>query len=227
MQDAHLTIPELRANLENEDESVPRKFLSVAANLPNIDPYWRERKKELDALTFFRRKEYGDLPAYFDTNSCAEYHWKPLMKLLIKYHAECTIMDLQEVRNLISTDYKFRRELVLDNLHIVTSYFDARTINYFSSVIKELMQYDDVWWRYEFAKSRGEIHSHAIVCSSKHAKNVQTALRLLTMKGIVLLVRNLENGYNLLGMITMVYFLHSLPQCTLQEDKRKWMNMGI
>ena len=70
------------------------------------------------------------------------------------------------VRNLISTDYKFRRELVLENLHIVTSYFDARTINYFSSVIKELMQYDDVWWRYEFAKSRGEIHSHAIVCSS-------------------------------------------------------------
>ena len=183
LQDAHLTIPELRANLENEDESVPRKILSVAANLPNTDPYWRERKKELDALTFFRRKEYGDLPAYFDTNSCAEYHWKPLMELLIKYHAECTNMDLQEVRNLISIDYKFRRELVLDNLHIVTSYFDARTINYFSSVIKELMQYDDVWWRYEFAKSRGEIHSHAIVCSSKHAKNVQTALETVDDEG--------------------------------------------
>ena len=71
-------------------------------------------------------------------------------------------MDLQEVRNLISTDYKFRRELVLENLHIVTSYFDGRTINYFPSVIKELMQYDDVWWRYKFAKRRGKIYSHAI-----------------------------------------------------------------
>ena len=85
MQDAaHLTIPELRANLENEDESVPRKMLSVAADLPNTDPYCREQKKELDALIFLRRKEYGDL---LDTNSCVEYHWKPLMELLIKYHA--------------------------------------------------------------------------------------------------------------------------------------------
>ena len=40
LQDAHLTNPELRQILKNEDESVPRTILSVAANLPNTDPYW-------------------------------------------------------------------------------------------------------------------------------------------------------------------------------------------
>ena len=31
--------------------------------------------------------------------------------------------------------------------------------------------------RYEFAKSRGEIHSHSIICSSKHARKVHDALQ--------------------------------------------------
>ena len=34
--------------------------------------------------------------------------------------------------------------------------------------MKEICQYDDIWWRYEFAKSRGAIHSHAIIFSKKH-----------------------------------------------------------
>ena len=53
LNDAHLTIPELRENLRNEDESVPRKIISMATNFVNTDPYWREQKRKLDALTFF------------------------------------------------------------------------------------------------------------------------------------------------------------------------------
>ena len=56
LQDAHWTIPELRQNLENEEESVPRKILSVAANLPNTDPYWREKKKRVRCFNFFSAK---------------------------------------------------------------------------------------------------------------------------------------------------------------------------
>ena len=33
LNDAHLTIPELRENLRNEDESVPRKIISMATIL--------------------------------------------------------------------------------------------------------------------------------------------------------------------------------------------------
>ena len=49
----HLTRDELKEKLQNNDENVPRKFISMSTNLPNTDPYWRERKHELNALCFF------------------------------------------------------------------------------------------------------------------------------------------------------------------------------
>ena len=163
-------------NLNNADETVPRKICSIAANLPNTQPFWRERKHELDAMTFFHLKEYGDMPAYFDTMSCAEYHCVPLLELLIKYYAAINSEQENSVKEKLLGDSKFKRQLVLQNLHIVTAYFDTRTINYYASVLKEAFQYDDVWWRNEFAKSRGEIHSHAIIFSKKHALKIKSAL---------------------------------------------------
>ena len=167
LNDAHLSIAELAENLNNQDESVPRKIISIAANLPNSHPYWRERKRELDDISNFRFLEFGDLPAYFDTLSCAEYHSVPfpLLQLLVKYYAAIKNEDEDTIKEKVMCDNKFKRELVLQNLHIVTQYFDARTVNYYSTVMKELLQYSDVWWRYEFAKFRGEIHSHAVVFS--------------------------------------------------------------
>ena len=67
------------------------------------------------------------------------------------------------IRQKSEGDPNYKRRIILDNLHIVTSYFDARTVNYYATVMKELTQYDDFWIRYEFAKSRGEIHSHGIL----------------------------------------------------------------
>ena len=104
LNDAHLTIPELRENLRNEDDSVPRKIISMGKNIINTDPYWRDQKQKLDAMTFFRRKEFGDLPCYFDTNSCAEYHWKPLHELLIKYDVAVNNTNEQEVRDKVEND---------------------------------------------------------------------------------------------------------------------------
>ena len=148
LNDAHLTIPELRENLRNEGESVPRKIICMATNFVNTDPYWREQKRKLDDLTFFHRKEYGDLPAYFDTNSCAEYHWTPLHELLIKYVAKTGNLTEDYLRQKLQNDSSFKRQLILSNLHIVSSYFDARTINYFATVNRELFAYDDCWWRF-------------------------------------------------------------------------------
>ena len=87
INEALLSIEDLQEKLSNEDESIPRKIISFGSNLPNTDPYWKSRKTELDALHFFLFKEYQIMPAYFDTSSCAEHHWKPLHQLLIKYQA--------------------------------------------------------------------------------------------------------------------------------------------
>ena len=176
LNDAHLSIAELAENLENDDDSVPRKIISIAANLKNTQPFWKERKRELDELAYFRYQEYGDMPAYFDTMSCAEYHCVPLLRLLVKFHSVITGINEEGVQLQVDTDASFKRKLVLDYLHIVTNYFNARTINYYASVMKELLQYDDIWWRYEFAKSRCAIHCHGIAFSKKHSQKVKEAL---------------------------------------------------
>ena len=72
---------ELINRLENNDESIPRKFISMSSNIPNTPPYWSQAKRELDALCFFMLKEESVYPTYFDTSSCAEHRWQPLQTL--------------------------------------------------------------------------------------------------------------------------------------------------
>jgi len=50
--------------------------------------------------------------------------------------------------------------------------------NYYNTVYKELFQCDDYFFRYEFAKSRGQIHTHGILFSNEHAKKIEQALDL-------------------------------------------------
>ena len=155
----------------------------VGAKFANSDPYWRDRKIELDNLALFGKTEYGDLPAYFHTNSMAEHHWFPLKQLLAKYESLVKGLDFKSVMERIDNNFSYYRKLVLSNLHIVTKYFESRTLNYYHSIGKELFQTSDMWIRYEFAKGRGEIHSHAIVFSQPHAQKFENAMSLITDDG--------------------------------------------
>ena len=47
--------------------------------------YWSHRGKELRALIQYQINAKQGLPSFFTTGSCAEYHFKPLRKLLSKY----------------------------------------------------------------------------------------------------------------------------------------------
>eukprot|EP00111_Clytia_hemisphaerica_P011688 TCONS_00034333-protein len=176
LNDAHLTIEELRENLENDDQSVPRKIIKMGANIVNTHPYWMERKKELEAMMYYRRKEVGDLPAYFHTNSMAENHWRPLALLLSKYKAENSCVDQEAFYQQLLEDKRLLRKTVLENQHITTHYFAARTINYYNTVMRTLLQSDTFWFRFEFAKGRGQIHSHGVLFSEQHAKIVEDCL---------------------------------------------------
>ena len=122
------------------------KIIKMGANLPNTDPYWMNRRHELEAMTFFRRKEHGDLPAYLHTNSMAELHWIPFIKLLAKHIALRDISNEEEVKNELTCNPQKLRRPVLEYLHITTAYFDARTKNYYSTVCTELFQCDDFFF---------------------------------------------------------------------------------
>jgi len=47
-------------------------------------------------------------------------------------------------------------------IHVVVSYFDARTQSYHEKIVKGVFGLTDYWYRYEFAKSRGQIHWHQL-----------------------------------------------------------------
>ena len=171
LTDSHISIGELQDRFNNDDHSIPRKIIRMGANLVNSDPYWNKCKRELDAFTFYRRHVKKDLPCYFQSASIAEFHWIGLKLLLAKYLSAIDSKG-ESVETYLKkmNDMHFNRQIVLQNLHIVTLYFQARTINFYNTVGVELFNADDYWFRFEFAKSRGQIHSHGVLFSENHYK---------------------------------------------------------
>ena len=77
---------------------------------------------------------------------------------------------------------------VQENSHVVVNYFDLRTQSYHKKVLKPVFGVSNYWYRYEFAKSRGQIHWHHlswrddsshISCCMKLAKE---AVAMLSMQ---------------------------------------------
>ena len=120
------------------------KLLAWTKNFINSDPYQKDKKRELDALSVFHKKEFGDMIAYFDTNSCAEFHWLSLHEIIIKYYLKIS-------GDRFSKDSTLRYTLNMKNQHFVTYYFDTRLLNYMCSVGVELFDFCDYCFRYEFA----------------------------------------------------------------------------
>ena len=81
-----------------------------------------------------------------------------------------------EAAERLQSESAFKRQTLLECGHVVTNLFDARSVNYYATVAKELFQVDDVWWRYEFAKSRGAIHAHALLSSYLHSRRLRAAM---------------------------------------------------
>ena len=176
INDIHLTVEQLLQNIQSGDNSVADKISKVGSNIPTTGPYWYQRKREVEALAFFNLKESDCLPTYFDTSSCAEHQWQALHNLIIAYYSKVKEIDIQEAVTKFNSDSKFKHALIMNNLHIVTEYFSARHANYANSVLKELFYWTDVWFRSEFAKSRGQIHSHDIYFSKTHHKIINSIM---------------------------------------------------
>jgi len=59
----------------------------------------------------------------------------------------------------------------------MTAYFTNRDKNFNNTVLKETIQFLDAWFRNEFAKMRGAIHSHGIYYSPEHYHIVEDILK--------------------------------------------------
>ena len=67
-------------------------------------------------------------------------------------------------------------EIFLLATHVVTQYFDARTIKYYAIVNKQIFQYKDCWWCYEFVKSNSGSFT---IAASKLRRSDMVTLKLI------------------------------------------------
>lgn len=190
--------------------------------------YWGQRAKELRSLVQFKINEGKGLPSFFTTGSCAEFHFKPLKRLLSMYISQTTgsSVDLNDKNILFKT--------LQENTHIVGQYFDLRTQSYFKNVMGPVFGVDSYWYRQEFAKSRGMVHWHGLcwrsdrelICCTKPSqlvflkKNVPIncpsgLVRILVLLLIILLARmKLVVQTKICGLLQKVLLPHLQKKIT-------------
>ncbi|XP_068686694.1 uncharacterized protein, partial [Montipora foliosa] len=155
--DPHITVADLQERLARGDTSFTNKLLYFGANLRGTAQYWHQRRRELRAFVEFRVNEKHGLPSFFMTGSCAEFYFPPLKRLLEEYILQSTGEEVNLAEN---SNARFKA--IQENTHVVVSYFDLRTQSYHEKVLKAVFGVSDYWYRYEFAKSRGQIHWHQL-----------------------------------------------------------------
>ncbi|CAH3193199.1 unnamed protein product, partial [Porites evermanni] len=154
--DPQITVADLQERLARGD-TFTDKLLYFGANLRGTAQYWHQRRRELRALVEFMVNEKHGLPSFFMTGSCAEFYFPPLRRLLEEYILQTTGEEVH-----LAEDSNARFKAVQENTHVVVSYFDLRTQAYHEKVLKPVFGVSDYWYRYEFAKSRGQIHWHQL-----------------------------------------------------------------
>ena len=153
--DPHITVADLQERLARGDSFTDKLYFG--ANLRGTAQYWHQRRRELRALVEFMVNEKCGLPSFFMTGSCAEFYFPPLRRLLEEY-----ILQTKGEEVNLAEDSNARFKAVQENTHVVVSYFDLRTQAYHEKVLKPVFGVSDYWYRYEFAKSRGQIHWHQL-----------------------------------------------------------------
>ena len=155
--DPHITVADLQKRLARGDTSFTNKLFYFGANLRGTAKYWHPRRRELRALVEFMVNEKRGLPSIFMTGSFAEFFFPPLRRLLEQHILQTTGEELN-----LAEDSNARFKAVQDNPHVVVNYFDLRTQSYHEKVLTPVFGVSDYWYRYEFAKSRGQIHWHQL-----------------------------------------------------------------
>ena len=101
--------------------------------------------------------EKKGLPSFFMTGSCAMFYFPPLRRLLEQYILLSTGKEVN-----LAEDSNACYKAVQENTYSIVKYFDLPSQSYHDKVLKPVFGVSDYWYRYEFAKSRGQIHWHQL-----------------------------------------------------------------
>jgi hypothetical protein len=102
-------------------------------------------------------EENNGAPSLFITFSCADYQWADIFALLNNQ----LILVGDAAFDPDSTTYRIKA--CNDYSHVIQEYFQARAEDFMNNFAKKVFGINHYYMRFEFAKSRGQIHAH-ILC---------------------------------------------------------------
>ena len=160
-------LEDLQEQLQKNDTRFLSKLQYFSKNVPGSDAYWREKKAELISWIGHHISIGNGAPNFFITLSCAEYQWKDI-EILINKRREIAgqpAIDLSDINNRINA--------INDYTYIIQQYFQKRVEIFLETYAKKVFGINHYYVRYEFAKSRGQIHAHliAILGKSSHLED--------------------------------------------------------
>ncbi|MEE4247969.1 MAG: hypothetical protein V2I33_21465, partial [Kangiellaceae bacterium] len=158
------SVSDLQKMIDKEGIKFISKLQYFSKTIPGSDAYWRQKKHEIFTWISHHVKEGNGPPAYFMTLSCAEYHWRDLQKLINEKR------KLQGKLPLDLSILKNRINAMNEHAIIIQEYFVERVESFLKTFCKEVLGIEHYYVRFEFAKSRGQIHAHLIAILGKLSK---------------------------------------------------------
>jgi len=150
------TIDELKQKIKDGDKQFISKMMYFTNKVRGSDSYWRTKRSEVYTWINHHIQEGNGAPSVFMTLSCAEYFWPDIERILKQKARDCAnrTIDLDDEAEWHSLVRKYSMD--------IQEYFQMRTKDFLEKVAKEQFGITHYWCRFEFAKSRGQIHAHLL-----------------------------------------------------------------
>ena len=178
--DPHISVADPQEGLARGDTAFTNKLLYFSTSLRETTQYWQQRCRELRFLVEHMVNEKKGLPSFFMTGSCAEFYFPPLRRILQQYTLQISGREVDLAED-ISSHFK----AVQENTHVVVKYFNLCTQCYHEKVLKPVFGVCDYWYRYEFAKSWGQIHWHQLSWRDDRQPHQLLLIRLLKIIAVM------------------------------------------
>jgi len=142
------------------------KLMYFGKVVPGTTAYWRGKKAELYSWINHHIEKGRGAPNVFMTLSCAEYFWPDLKRLLEEY---IQVAESRRVNLHLSTTELTRA--LNDYTIVVQEFFHLRVQEFLATIGFNVFGIKHYWGRFEFAKSRGQIHLHLLGITDDAAGN--------------------------------------------------------
>ena len=153
------TLDELKQKIKNGDTSYIDRLQYFSQKQRGSDAYWRSQRAQVYSWIHHHIENGNGPPTLFLTLSCAEYYWPDIIRLLeerIKIadkRGECPELKKNKTALLKAVD---------EYSIVIQEYFSLRVNEWIETVGKKVFGIKHDWFRYEFAKGRGQIHIHML-----------------------------------------------------------------